>query len=84
MEPFRDILISKARKKYDSNGFPIDLLLHYQKQTPALPWKEYFDDMVAKYTDEINAVLRANSGTSNCCGSSTSGGANCYSAWIAL
>ena len=55
MQPFRDILTSKARKKYESNGSSIDLLLHYQKQTP--PWKEYFDDMVAKYSDEINAVL---------------------------
>jgi hypothetical protein len=60
MEPFRDILIAKAGKKYIANGSPIDLLLHYQKQAP--PWKQYFDEMVDKYAAEINAVLSANGG----------------------
>lgn len=60
MEPFRDILTSKAGKTYVANGNPIDLLLHYQKQTP--PWKEYFDAMVDTYAREINAVLSANGG----------------------
>jgi hypothetical protein len=58
MEPFRDILTSKSGKKYVSNGSPIDLLLHYQKQTP--PWKEYFDEMVDKYASQINGVLSHN------------------------
>jgi hypothetical protein len=51
MEPF-DILISKAGKKYDSKGSPIDLVLHYQKQ--AAPWQQYFDEMVDKYSGEVN------------------------------
>jgi hypothetical protein len=60
MEPCHDILASKAKKVYRSNGVPIDLLLHYQKQTP--PWKQYFDEMVEKYANEINAVLIPNGG----------------------
>jgi hypothetical protein len=59
-EPFRDILTSKAGKTYVSNGSPIDLLLHYQKQSP--PWQQYFAEMVERHAREINAVLSVNGG----------------------
>jgi hypothetical protein len=55
VDPFRNILISKAKKEYASNDVPIDLLLHYQKQ--AAPWKEYFDEIVEHHQREVSATL---------------------------
>jgi hypothetical protein len=60
IQPFQDILVSKAVKTYVTDGCPVDLVLHYQKQTP--PWHQYFEEMVYEYAKEIDAVLTGNGG----------------------
>lgn len=48
--PLKRIFTSKAQKRYETGGAPVDLLLYYWKQTP-------YDPVVQQVFPELRAVL---------------------------
>jgi hypothetical protein len=53
-EPLKSIIVSKAQKKYQTGGAPLDLLLYYWKQSPDFP---VIQQAVAELKDVVDEIL---------------------------